>query len=95
MLNITSVVFPIMTNRKSGHIVNISSVTVSQKILPAVLDLVLQAQSPWKNHVVYGATKSFIDSFSKGLRREGLAEGVKVSLKVLHEHQLTSMSQPF
>merc|ERR1711915_210217 len=65
MLNITSVVFPIMTNRKSGHIVNISSVT---------------AQSPWQNHIVYGATKSFIDGFSKGLRREGLAEGVKVTI---------------
>ena len=33
-----------------------------------------------ENHVVYGAGKFFLEGFSEGLRREGLRDGIKVTL---------------
>lgn len=64
-LNVTSAIFPLMAGRKSGHVVNISSVC---------------GKSATQNHVVYSATKHFVEGFSQGLRREGLRDGVKVTV---------------
>merc|ERR1712142_364867 len=65
MLNVTSTIFPLMASRKSGHVVNISSVC---------------GKSVLENHVVYGAGKFFLEGFSEGLRREGLRDGIKVTV---------------
>lgn len=65
MLNVTAAIFPLMAGRKAGHVVNISSVC---------------GKSVLENHVVYGAGKFFLEGFSQGLRREGLLDGVKVTV---------------
>jgi len=65
LLNVTSAIFQLMAARKTGHVVNISSIT---------------GKSVIENHVVYGAGKYFIEGFSQGLRREGLLDGVKVTV---------------
>jgi len=65
MLNVTSTIYPLMASRKSGHIVNISSVCGKHVL---------------ENHVVYGAGKFFLEGFSEGLRREGLRDGIKVTV---------------
>jgi len=64
-VNVTSVIFPLMASRKSGHLVNISSVC---------------GKSASPNHAVYSGTKYFMEGFSEGLRREGLKDGVKVTV---------------
>jgi len=65
MLNVTSLIFPLMAARKSGHVVNISSIC---------------GKSVLRNHAVYGAGKYFLEGFSEGLRREGLLDGIKVTV---------------
>jgi uncharacterized protein len=54
-----------MTARGSGHIINISSVAGSL---------------PEQGIALYGATKSFLDSFSTALHREARGTGVDVSV---------------
>ena len=36
-----------------------------------------QGKSATQNHVVYSASKFFLEGFSQGLRREGLRDGIK------------------
>eukprot|EP00091_Calanus_sinicus_P012649 TRINITY_DN28353_c0_g1_i1.p1 TRINITY_DN28353_c0_g1~~TRINITY_DN28353_c0_g1_i1.p1 ORF type:complete len:269 (-),score=77.97 TRINITY_DN28353_c0_g1_i1:62-796(-) len=64
-LNVTSTIFPLMAARKAGHVVNISSI---MGIAGAV------------NYAVYSASKHFIEGFSKSIRKEGLLDGVKVTV---------------
>ena len=80
MLNVTSLIFPLMAARKSGHVINISSVCVSKdgqaiRLSDNIFD---QGRSVRENHLVYGAGKYFLEGFSEGLRREGLRDGIKV-----------------
>merc|ERR1711971_763832 len=55
---------PYMLNRKSGHIVNISS-DAARQTFPAL--------------TVYNASKAFVHEFTKGLRCECVGTGVRVS----------------
>ena len=36
-----------------------------------------QGKSATQNHVVYSASKFFMEGFSQGLRREGMRDGIK------------------
>lgn len=65
MLNVTSTILPLMAGRKSGHIVNISSIA---------------GKSAIETRAVYSAGKYFIEGFSQGLRRECLRDGIKVTV---------------
>jgi len=64
-LNVVQTVFPRMAASKKGLVMFNSSVT-GLRVL--------------ENHVVYGATKHFIEGLAKGLRMEGLRDGVRVSV---------------
>jgi len=64
-LNVTTTIFPMLAARKKGHVVNISSILGVAGI---------ETQS------VYVASKYFIEGLSKSLRKEGLLDGVKVTV---------------
>jgi len=64
-LNVTTTVFPLMAARKKGHVVNMSSTM-------GVGGLETQA--------VYVASKHFIEGLSKSLRKEGILDGIKVTV---------------
>jgi len=65
LLNVTSIIYPLMAERKFGHIINISSVL---------------GQEAQEVHVVFGAGKHFMEGFSQGLRKEGLPDNIKVTV---------------
>ena len=81
VLNVTSLIYPLMAARKSGHVVNISSIAVSLSSCHFIQTRIkfFKGKSAHTNHVVYSAGKYFIEGFSEGLRREGLLDGIKVS----------------
>jgi dihydroflavonol-4-reductase len=64
LVQLTLLFLPLMKQRKSGHIVNISSVAGS---------------IPSQGVAVYAASKSFVDSFTTALHRELGGSGVHVS----------------
>jgi len=64
-LNVTSTIYPLLASRKRGHVVNMSSTM-------GVGGLECQT--------VYTASKHFIEGLSKSLRKEGLLDGVKVTV---------------
>lgn len=64
VMNSCGAALPYMLNRKSGHIVNISS-DAARQTFPAL--------------TVYNASKAFVHEFSKGLRCECVGTGVRVS----------------
>lgn len=64
-LTVVSALVPLLASRRKGHVVFISSV-VGQSVIP--------------NHVVYGASKAFVEGLASGLRREGLRDGLKVTV---------------
>jgi NADP-dependent 3-hydroxy acid dehydrogenase YdfG len=64
VVNVCGVVFPLMLQSKSGHIVNISS-DAAKTVFPAL--------------TVYNASKAFVRMFSKGLRAECVGTGVRVT----------------
>jgi len=82
--NLVSLFLPGMRMRRSGHIVNLSSVAGS---------------IPSQGVAVYCATKSFVDSFSTALYRELAGTGVHVSTvrpgAVLTEFYRTAALLPF
>ena len=65
LAHLTHLVLPEMLGRRSGHIVNIGSVA-GDVILPT--------------HVLYGASKAFVQAFSHGLSRELRGTGVFVTV---------------
>jgi len=64
-LNVTTTIFPLLATRKKGHVVNMSS-TMGVRGL--------------ENQAVYSASKHFIEGLSSSLRKEGLFDGVKVTV---------------
>lgn len=64
LLYLTKKVIPYMVNRKSGHIVNLSSVAASQV---------------YAGGNVYCATKHAVDAITKGMRVDLLKYGIRVS----------------
>jgi len=62
--NCAGALFPSMVERKTGHIINISS-DAARTVFPAL--------------TVYNAAKSYVQVFSKGLRAEAVGTGVKVT----------------
>eukprot|EP00300_Choanocystis_sp_HF-7_P025682 c27775_g1_i1.p1 GENE.c27775_g1_i1~~c27775_g1_i1.p1 ORF type:complete len:265 (-),score=66.42 c27775_g1_i1:35-829(-) len=64
LVNSCGAVLSSMIQRRSGHIVNISS-DAARTVFPALS--------------VYNATKAFVTTFSKGLRAECVGTGVKVT----------------
>jgi len=64
LLYITRAVSPGMVNRKSGHIINISSIA-GKEVYP--------------NGNVYAATKHAVDALSKAMRIDLVSHGIKVS----------------
>eukprot|EP00929_Paragymnodinium_shiwhaense_P023890 TRINITY_DN1484_c0_g2_i1.p1 TRINITY_DN1484_c0_g2~~TRINITY_DN1484_c0_g2_i1.p1 ORF type:complete len:295 (+),score=64.64 TRINITY_DN1484_c0_g2_i1:56-886(+) len=62
--NCCGALFPAMVERKTGHIVNISS-DAARTVFPAL--------------TVYNAAKSYVQVLSKGLRAEAVGTGVKVT----------------
>ncbi|MGE0594844.1 MAG: SDR family oxidoreductase [Hyphomonadaceae bacterium] len=65
MIALTHAVFPGMQARKSGDIINISSVS---------------GRTAGANSAVYSASKFGMNGFSEGLRREALKTGVRVTV---------------
>jgi len=63
-VNCCGAVFRSMVDRKTGHIVNISS-DAAKTVFPAL--------------TVYNAAKAFVNVFSKGLRAESVGTGVRVT----------------
>ena len=64
LLYVSKMIIPIMKERNSGHIVNLSSVA---------------ARQTYANGVVYCATKKAVDVISEGMRIELTEFGIKVS----------------
>lgn len=64
-LNVTSTIFPLLAARKKGHVVNMSST---------------MGVAGLENQAVYAASKHFIEGLSKSLRKEGLFDGIKVTV---------------
>ncbi|WKS94996.1 SDR family NAD(P)-dependent oxidoreductase [Riemerella columbina] len=64
LLYVSKAIIPLMKHRKSGHIVNISSVA---------------ARQTYANGVVYCASKKAVDVISEGMRIELTAFGIKVT----------------
>jgi len=64
-LNVTSTIFPLLAGRKRGHVVNMSST---------------MGVGGLENQAVYSASKHFVEGLSKSLRKEGLLDGVKVTV---------------
>lgn len=62
--NCCGALFPAMVERKTGHIINISS-DAARTVFPAL--------------TVYNAAKSYVQVLSKGLRAEAVNTGVKVT----------------
>merc|ERR1719162_2949216 len=62
--NCCAALFPAMVERKSGHIVNISS-DAAKTVFPAL--------------TVYNAAKAFVSVFTKGLRAECVGTGLRVT----------------
>merc|ERR1719399_1138075 len=62
--NCCGAVFPAMVERKTGHIVNISS-DAARTVFPAL--------------TVYNAAKTYVQVLSKGLRAEAVGTGVRVT----------------
>jgi short-subunit dehydrogenase len=65
VVHLTNLVLPAMLARRSGHIVNVASVAGDFVLPPDVL---------------YSATKTFVQGFSRGLHRELRGTGVRVSV---------------
>lgn len=63
VMSITRAALPAMRARKSGAIVNVSSMC---------------AFTPYRDVAVYGGTKAFVDNYSRGLAMELADEGVQV-----------------
>lgn len=64
LLNITRPVIDIMKKRNTGQIINLGS---------------MAASVPYKGGNVYGATKAFVRHFSRKLRTDLFASGIKVT----------------
>lgn len=64
LLRLTRRVLPAMVERNTGHIINISSIAGSW---------------PYPGGNVYGATKSFVQHFSRGLRADLLGKHIRVT----------------
>lgn len=64
VLNCTQALLPAMIERKSGHIVNISSIAGTY---------------PYPGGNVYGATKAFVTQFSLNLRADLLGKNIRVT----------------
>ncbi len=64
LVRITHAVLPAMVARNSGHIINIGSIAGSW---------------PYPGGNVYGASKAFVQSFSRGLRADLLGKNIRVS----------------
>lgn len=64
LMRLTREILPYMVKRNAGHIVNIGSVAGSW---------------PYPGGNVYGATKAFVQQFSRGLRADLLGRNVRVS----------------
>jgi len=62
--NCCAALFPAMVERKTGHIINISS-DAARTVFPAL--------------TVYNAAKSYVNVLSKGLRAESVGTGVRVT----------------
>jgi len=65
LMTVTKAAFRIMREQRSGHVVNISSVSAR----------LAHAGSPG-----YAATKSAVNTFSESLRKEGAALGIRVTV---------------
>jgi len=61
---LTRLLLPGMVERNRGHIINIGSVA---------------GHTPYPSGNVYGATKAFVDLFSRGLRSDLLGKSIKVT----------------
>lgn len=65
VVQLTLSVLPEMRRRRSGHVINVGS---------------LAGSLPSQGVALYGATKSFLDSFSSALHRELRGSGIRVSV---------------
>lgn len=64
LLYVSKVVIPLMTERKTGHIVNLSSIA---------------GKETYVNGVVYCASKKSVEAISQGMRLELTEHGIKVT----------------
>lgn len=64
LLNVTKALIPFMTEKKSGHIINLGSIA---------------GREVYQNGNVYCATKAAVDSITKAMRIDLLPHGIKVT----------------